>query len=900
MSLATNIKEFADVLHNIYAQQLSSLEGTDILSDGVLPLAIPKIVVLQQAFLYAAKSFSSGVLYFLSFQWLSDFSYFPLISPEMGNEASLNHDTFLSEPFSYLFSFAKNGVSLSSYMQSEALQESTKQNAAPLLANIENGLYNKQDSALIFNSFLKSDTLLAGFVNSFFFSFPFSLPHLITLRRMFSQGVAAAVASILGMITAHALLIIGVLYGIRFLIIPYYSFQLLTFFIGIVTIAIIITEFVKEKRVYLVPLTHYPSLVRIGVLSFIVALCESATVFHDLHHLTLNQQITCLQLYESQNALSSFFLHTAYVGAFVLGHALFSFGFCYLLLKITEKACSLTGWTLPQTARRINRGLLIALLMLTFSSFPYYGLDYLFTKSAGFLPEDPAYRNTIFSPTQVRSRNRHFKTRAPATKNSKTPLELDLNYFDRGMYLAAPKEEKITGDLDRAQNSTSAETIATYDPVLTFEELNYQGESAWLMRHERARRLPEEQDSKKESIFQKPKTHFKELRLKQDNKQARAALREFSQIGSISEWKEGNRPGERLSLYNEDFSTNSFNKTKGHNSLTNALPQKNFITETLSYGKNQDKRLLLKDLAFEKEIASNYERSFALPFGEESDGTPPDLLPVENIIKKRYRLNPVYRALLQTDIDFFIARQPANYKITQNQETSLFKKRQLLEKYYNSIRYYSPVESVAFTKRNQKDLSEEISPSISNKQSSSFSRPGVKTEKLFEKPVFSFGSALMQRVGESEMGENHTNFYKALSNFPLTKSFSQTVYHQQFKGTLSTVKRFFKLTFDEQQNPNKNRILSYDQLLFKKQRSSLSLSEGAGGYNTEQKEKSQDLQRPKGEVGTPPRQFLDQKYHPSLHEELHLEKVSPFLEESNSAPIYAGWDDKAKIGRAHV
>ena len=145
MSLATNIKEFADVLHNIYAQQLSSINSIDIGSDAVLPLAIPKIVVLQQASIHLAKSLGSGVFYFISFQWLRDFSYFPLLSPELGNGSSIASDTFLSEPFSYLFSFSKNGVSLVS-------------------SNVTNETLDlKQNLALPLTGFLKTDQLLAGF-----------------------------------------------------------------------------------------------------------------------------------------------------------------------------------------------------------------------------------------------------------------------------------------------------------------------------------------------------------------------------------------------------------------------------------------------------------------------------------------------------------------------------------------------------------------------------------------------------------------------------------------------------------------------------------------------------------------------------------------------------------------
>lgn len=886
MSLATNIKEFADVLHNIYAQHLSSIDGTDIVSDGVMPLAIPKIVILQQACIYFIKTLFHQIVAFLSFQWLRDFSYFPLLSSETGSPENVIADTFLSSPGSHLFSFSKNGVAFT---------------ASPSAITSEGPF-------LFFNSFLKSDCLLTGLVNSFFFSLPLSLPHFITLRRMFSQGAAAAAASIFGTVAAHSLVLLGVIYGIRFLVIPYYSLQPLTFLIGIVVMAIVITEFVKEKRMYLVPLNHYPSLVRIGFINFVVGLCESATVFHDLHHLTLNPEVSYFELYQSNTALNSFFYHTAYLLTFVLGHTIFSFLFCYMILKGNEKVCSLTGWTLPKTASRINKGLLIAILALTFSTFPYYGLDYLFTKSVGFLPEDPAYSNTIFSPTQVRSRNRHFKSRAPAVKNSKTPLELDLNYFDRGMYLNAPKEEKMSPSLQNTdiyntfsafnnnkvmainsentpvfdnpdkenlsnalspassltenhgsgkktveesshftksssspsssvtstQSETLQESAATYDPALTFEELNYQGESAWLMRHERARRLPEEQDSKKSSIFQKPKSHFKELRLKQDDKQAQAALFESTQIGSISELKEGNK-------FDETFLAPSDLKNPyiQRNDLRSQSISEPTFTESLDFNESDVKkevhqRALLKELFFDRDIAANYEKSFTSPFGEESDGTPPELLPVENIIKKRYRLNPVYRTLLQSDIDFFMSRQPNHYKITQNQEISLFKKRRLLEKYYNSIRYYSPTETILIAKDNG----------------------DAKQSEHYHLQVAA------ETIPTERDLNTRNNTRPVLNNDVTTKSFVEMVYHQQFKGTLNTVKRFFKLTFDEQQNPNKNRILSYDQPLYK------------NGVSNLTKDKK--------------------RYHPSLHEELSLEKGHPFIEESNSAPIYAGWDEKAR------
>jgi hypothetical protein len=135
---------------------------------------------------------------------------------------------------------------------------------------------------------------------------------------------------------------------------------------------------------------------------------------------------------------------------------------------------------------------------------------------------------------------------------------------------------------------------------------------------------------------------------------------------------------------------------------------------------------------------------------------------IENLIKARYTLNPVYRTLLKTDIDAFLARQPSNYNLAANQEYNLAKKRQLLENYYNWLRYYAPFEN--------------------------------ELEELYE--------------------------------IPQTKSFVDSVYHQQFKGTLQIARRLFSVTFAQDLTPNtsqrntslsnkkQRRVLSYDQTLY--------------------------------------------------------------------------------------
>ena len=81
--------------------------------------------------------------------------------------------------------------------------------------------------------------------------------------------------------------------------------------------------------------------------------------------------------------------------------------------------------------------------------------------------------------------------------------------------------------------------------------------------------------------------------------------------------------------------------------------------------------------------------------------------------------------MLALDIDLFLNRQPADFRLTGDQELDLFNKRRILSSYYDSLRAYS---------------------------------------KLPYNQVFD-------------------NFFDG------SKSFSNKVYNQQFKGTLRSVRR---------------------------------------------------------------------------------------------------------------
>jgi hypothetical protein len=103
--------------------------------------------------------------------------------------------------------------------------------------------------------------------------------------------------------------------------------------------------------------------------------------------------------------------------------------------------------------------------------------------------------------------------------------------------------------------------------------------------------------------------------------------------------------------------------------------------------------------------------------------------------------------LLALDIDLFLNRQPNTWKLNVSEESDLDEKRRALESYYNSLRDYA------------------------------------------ELPY-------------SEEFENY---------FDGTKSFSNQMYNQQFKGTLRSVRRVFSLTLN---NETDETVLKFDQPLY--------------------------------------------------------------------------------------
>ena len=841
MSLATSIKDFSDILNDQNSVLVNHIHTVKTSSLPILPF-------LQELLVFSIKTIISGVVYILTLEWFKDFSYLPLLNPELpqpfevanterllfpGLTSLSSGESFFNDPISHLFSFSN------------------------LPKNTTNHIFS-------------------GLVNSFFFSLPFSLPHLISIKRLFSQGIQAAAASLIGIVTAHSLFLIAIFYGLRFFIIPWFSLEPVTYTLGFTANVFVIKELIQtssknnvfatqrfQKGVYAGTNTQSlrglfiggqnrgfavsPLLFRIGFLSFVLTWCEELNVFSSITNLTLNAQNTYLDLYPSTNLSSFFGVHTVYILSFIIGNCVFSLFFYYLLFNLGPVIASWTNLSSTKVSNFINKLVMLFIITFTFASFPYYGLDYLFGKIGGFLPEDPVYKETVLSPTKltVNKKNTLFIKAESADKKKHTSL-LDINNFDNGVYLNNLDFNKFDNFPSDVKGSISRTT--------SFEKSNYRQENAWIRRNylARLRARPRKNNDNNSTTsfykaFQDPKAYYQKIQLESDRKQNKSIREIQSKNGSFVGRREGilaeepthKTQGDRV--FGLDLVSGNKTKTGVDLDFDKRIRNKN--------NNSVDTQTKLEELdpetnLFAEKYSKGVKRKNSAPLLKKSKA-----LSTKNIIKRKFFLNPVYRSLLQTDIDTFMARQPLTHNIAENQDYDLYQKRVLLEKYYNWLRYYSPLQ------------------------------------------------------------ENLQDVY----NISETKSFVDSVFHHQFKGTLKIAKRLFPVTFDPQQNKKKNRVLSYDQILYK----DLQISENPllheeleGKHFLKRNQRANKKRAPHDLIGTqfsaPSLQNKDDSFGSQKHTQTKFEELdpkfqlqepnydfhnSPFIEESDSSPFYAGWDE---------
>ena len=540
---------------------------------------------------------------------------------------------------------------------------------------------------------LNQNKFVLGFFNSFFLSLPISVVHILSIRRLLIQGIPAGIYSIGGYIFGQLIFLSLTLFGVRQLLIPWLTLEPLNYILGIIVIFRVIysmtQENLKELNGWFLP--QYKSYF---LTSLLLAWCEQSSIFQYLGNLTLSSNVTILESFSSNSSLSGFLTHFLYILGIFIGFFIFTFIWGAVFLQLKNWFILYTPLFLSSFIQLINKTSFIITLALSLSSIPFYGFDYLVTGPLGFVSQDNVFKNTVFDQTRIKDLGGIGLMSSP--ESTYKYVDIDVSVFDRGEYLTAP-------DVQQA---------------LSFEDLNYRGEFDWTTRNDKVSGI-----SDSRSGFFTLSKLFKKQKKNQPELSTQSTVTEKNELNNlISEKREG------------------FDSTLLD---TNSQITKRFI----------DWYDLIDQDSENFDIVQPYQELYNVSFPSDYlRNEPLAEKEIEQKLKAKYYSNPVYKTLLNLDIDLFLNRQPKNFQLNAEQEVDLYTKRRMLEAYYDSLRYYSQLP----------------------------------------------------------YSETFDEFFEG------TKSFSNKVYNQQFKGTLRSVRRLFSLTLDSQVDPTGKiqKVLKFDQPLY--------------------------------------------------------------------------------------
>lgn len=609
MSFVPFIRDYLELLNTVY----------DSFSKDI---NLQKIIL--ETGIYLAQTIKIIIVYILTFQWFRDIIYLPIFIPEI-SKSILKETFFLQTPLENTFSL------------------------------LEIPAYN-------------SNKFLIGFLNSFFLALPISCAHLIYVRRFLIQGNVAGIAAGLGNIFGQLFFIGSVILGLRFFLIPWFSFEPLTFLLGIILLLTIVYDMVHERIIKIVDWSNYSAILKIFFLNFLLIWTEQSCIFQYLGNISFTTNSSIIESFQTKTYSSFLSTHCFYLFGLFLGSIFFNIVFAILIRKLTEFiqikfAILRSTWII-----RLNASLLTLTLAFTFTSIPFYGLDYLLTQPLGFISEDKAFKNTIFCPNDIKD---PFGILSGFSQN----LSSDVTSFDRGYYLRPHLFQ-------------------------SFEDLNYSGEYAWKIGQgniplfdqykEKARRiralLLRKTDSEKiyPTSFNSTDIESKNLDLNEKEK----IKFEYPTYYPINK-----------SIY---FSSNIQRRFEDH------------YEEPTNYVFENILKISLNNVFSDERYTVLYPKK-------------------AKQLKQKFYSNPIYKFLLTTDIDFFLKRQPSEYILSPKEETDLYKKRLVLGRYNDSLRFYNKL--------------------------------------------------------------SYTDEFQHFFNG--SKSFADRVYNQQFKGTLHIVRRLFSISFDK-------------------------------------------------------------------------------------------------------
>ena len=613
MPLIPAIRDYIDVLNSSF----------DPISGGV----DIKLLILP-TFWYIFGSLKYVVAYLLSFQWLRDLTELPLLVPQLS------------------LSVAKGG----SY---------------PFESPILNVLTFLEYAACEENKFL------IGFFNSFFSALPITSAHILAGRRLLVQGVPAGIAAGSGVVLGQCWFVACVVFGIRGFVLPWLSLEPLNYLVGLGLLVNIVYRITHERRIRIAQWSDKRELLGYFAINLLLTWCEQSSIFQYAGNLTAAAEPTALESFSSVNGASSFLAESSYLIGFLIGNCVFALFFGYLAhlaRKIWLRAWSVTS---SRLTNQLNRAFLGALIAFSLASIPYYGIDYLVAKTAGFLPRDKALEKTILSPSSIED----IAQNLGRMSNSKS-FDTDVSTFDRGLYLQ---------DYQSFPQS--------------FEDLNYQGEYGWTKRISKAvkhvlktntplawHKLLGSQGNPEstartsadiaDTAWRDPSIaptlpRSGKARLEstaQDN-----LFREKGAGAGMTEWEEAPEVPALLALETQ---------------IARSIP-----VTAIGDEPNSDISYMTQAVSEDNEVENEFLSLFDTGLSPLFIAEIPEPSMLEKSLKSKFVENPLYKLLLRLDVDSFLHRQPASHSLSPLEETILFQKRQIVGHYYNTLRQYTRLQN---------------------------------------------------------------------------------------------------------------------------------------------------------------------------------------------------------------
>jgi hypothetical protein len=414
-SVVTSVKDYVEIVHKLIETN-QNIDLNNYYDFGAI------VTYLIICFKNLCKDF-------FSFNWFSNLWTLPILIPTIASSI-IGEISVLDGYFHNLFTFLENPISYG-------------------------------NNNILFYSLEK---FTIGLINSIFLCLPTSTAHIITIRRFVVQGLEAGYISGLGTIAGNIVWLSSIIFGFRFIIIPWLSLDILRYILGFSLLVKYMWDSYNEKRNVIDELSKQ----KIFLLTFLLAFTEQTSLFPFLTNLSMTADSTILESFPTNNLGEFFIIHFAYLSGILIGSfSLLNFT-CWFwenpAFKIYMWAVSAFKITTSTYYNYLNFFFLYATMVCTICSIPYFGLDYTITNPLGLVQEDrlleeKSLLETSFLTSKASDKNTRQTKRGRRGRNEKWKRRVeryrafDASLYDQGIY-----------------------------DLFTIEDLNYGFDRFWLRR----------------------------------------------------------------------------------------------------------------------------------------------------------------------------------------------------------------------------------------------------------------------------------------------------------------------------------------------------------------------------------------------------------------------------------